>query len=264
MIVRKVKQQFTVIPQEILDEQISLGALGLLCWMLSKPDNWEFNRVQMCSQFGISEKRLQALVNELKTLGYVQVVKYSSGYGSIKSQMIVCESKIRTVENTLDEKYMPRKIHAMKNTSSEKSTDITNTDFITNTEYITNTEVYKKDKKSFADKKIEEQIEIVKSYGVEESLATEYVDHRIKTMKIKPPLTHRVMDLLVTEKNKAGISIEDAIRIVIESQWRGFRAEYIHRHTFGNKNSTQARYDAFADNGDLGYDGVIIEMGDLK
>ena len=47
------------------------------------------------------------------------------------------------------------------------------------------------------------------------------------------PITESVLQGMLREAKKAGISLADAVRICAEHSWRGFRADYLHSSSKG-------------------------------
>lgn len=47
------------------------------------------------------------------------------------------------------------------------------------------------------------------------------------------PITEAVLNGMLREAKKAGISLADAVRICAENSWRGFRADYLHSSSKG-------------------------------
>ena len=69
---RKHKTNFTVVPnQPINDPELSIGALGLLVYLLSRPDNWQVRIEQLRSRWNVGKDKIYSLVNCLCQAGYV-------------------------------------------------------------------------------------------------------------------------------------------------------------------------------------------------
>jgi hypothetical protein len=68
---RKVNSRFTVVPREpIADERLSFECLGLLTYLLSRPDNWTINLAQLRDRGGVGREKMQQLMRQLIKLGY--------------------------------------------------------------------------------------------------------------------------------------------------------------------------------------------------
>jgi hypothetical protein len=74
MIIRhKHKGRFTVVPNAIYnDDRISLGAKGLLGYLLSRPGNWDVRHDQLQHKLAIGRKMLCKLLRELEAAGYLE------------------------------------------------------------------------------------------------------------------------------------------------------------------------------------------------
>ena len=71
-VLRKVKKgNYTVIDNAIFkDRNLSLKAKGLLCLMLSLPDNWNFSIIGLSALSKDGETAVRNTLNELKSAGY--------------------------------------------------------------------------------------------------------------------------------------------------------------------------------------------------
>ena len=75
-----------------------------------------------------------------------------------------------------------------------------------------------------------EQIAILHEYGVDGDLALDF--YQIREDK-KARITRIVMDGFIRESEKAGITVENAVRICVERGWRGFKADWVKEKTNG-------------------------------
>lgn len=74
-IIRVIKQQgrFLVANVEVFeDESLSFGARGLMAYLLTKPDHWQVRRDQLVNASPGGRVKLQRMINELKTAGYMR------------------------------------------------------------------------------------------------------------------------------------------------------------------------------------------------
>ena len=73
MIIRhKHKGRFTVVPNAIFDnDRLSLGAKGLLGFLLSRPGNWQVRHYQLQQKLDVGRKLLIRLLIELEEAGYL-------------------------------------------------------------------------------------------------------------------------------------------------------------------------------------------------
>ena len=69
---RKVNRGFTVVPREpISDERLSFEALGLLTFLLSRPDDWRVHLEQLRQRGGVGREKIQQMIRNLIDCGYV-------------------------------------------------------------------------------------------------------------------------------------------------------------------------------------------------
>ena len=74
-IIRVIKQQgrFLIANVEVFeDESLSFGARGLMAYLLTKPDHWQVRRDQLVNASPGGRVKLQRMINELKTAGYMR------------------------------------------------------------------------------------------------------------------------------------------------------------------------------------------------
>lgn len=74
-------------------------------------------------------------------------------------------------------------------------------------------------------KEIEKKGSLVKPADVKDDVFEEWVAHKKQVSKAKP--TQRMVDAMVREAAKAGISTNQAMEIQLENSWQGFKAEYV-------------------------------------
>lgn len=78
----KTSGNFSQITNDLLrDKTLSLTARGLLCFMLSYPDDWDFSIKFLASGTGQKVGTIKSSLAELKQCGYVHVVKVQNGIG---------------------------------------------------------------------------------------------------------------------------------------------------------------------------------------
>lgn len=68
----KHKTDFTIIPNKTInDSDLSLRSKGLLLYLLSKPDNWNVNLVQLSTVCNEGKSAIRTSLNELIDKGYI-------------------------------------------------------------------------------------------------------------------------------------------------------------------------------------------------
>jgi len=72
----EVRTTFTIIPNvTINDDRLSWEAIGLLTFLLSKPDNWIISPAHLMKQRGAGRHRIYKVLNELEEAGYIRSEK---------------------------------------------------------------------------------------------------------------------------------------------------------------------------------------------
>ena len=67
------------------DNRLSLRAKGLLCYLLSKPDNWYINTKEISSNSSNGIRSVLSTINELVKFGYMYKHRFRSGNGAFHS-----------------------------------------------------------------------------------------------------------------------------------------------------------------------------------
>jgi len=63
---------YVMINKEMInDKELSMRATGLLCYMLSLPDDWEFYETELKKHFPEGKKAIHSTIEELIKLGYI-------------------------------------------------------------------------------------------------------------------------------------------------------------------------------------------------
>jgi hypothetical protein len=69
---RKHNGNFTVIGNGLVEnEALSAEALGVLCYLLSRPDNWQVIPDQLQTRFNVGRDKMYRVLSELIDLGYI-------------------------------------------------------------------------------------------------------------------------------------------------------------------------------------------------
>lgn len=67
------RSQAVAIPAEVFeDRRLSLRALGLLAYVLSRPDGWRMDPQDLADRLGITESMVDSLMRELARCGYAE------------------------------------------------------------------------------------------------------------------------------------------------------------------------------------------------
>ena len=70
------KANFTIVPNELArDKHLSNEARGVLLWILSLPENWEFTKDSFMRENGIGRHRLDNVILQFEAAGYCRRVQ---------------------------------------------------------------------------------------------------------------------------------------------------------------------------------------------
>ena len=71
IIKRRRTKHFAVVPNEVLeDRRLSAEARGVLAYLLSRPNDWEVNLVQLRKEFDCGKERIERIMREVIEAGY--------------------------------------------------------------------------------------------------------------------------------------------------------------------------------------------------
>lgn len=69
---KRLTSNFSVISNEVFESGLSAEAIGVLCYLLSKPDNWVLIQGHLSSKFDCGRDRMQRIISELIDVGYIR------------------------------------------------------------------------------------------------------------------------------------------------------------------------------------------------
>lgn len=264
----KREDKFTVVGNIIFQPgKLSFDARGLLCTLLSKPDDWSVivkaleNETKGCRKHSKTDA-LYAMLKELKEAGYVIMKRRSTGevdYLVYDTPQITNSeaasddlSENPNRENPKQGKSQIGKIPDGENPKQEESptgeipdgenpcvlinTNTSNKEKNNNNKNINKpekTETAKKAKKAINQKNWNEGMKLLLAEGIDEQIASDFI--AIRKAK-NAPLTQTALDGIKREANKTKLTLENALRICIERNWQGFSASWL----FESHNQTQS------------------------
>ena len=124
------RKNYALIDQRIFeDERLDHKLLGILTYLLSKPDNWTTNSRHLAKRFNAAIDTIKKHLGQLEDIGYLERIRAKNELGQFTWTTIVYEVPI-------DEKTIDGKTSAGK-TSAGKTVDITNNE-VTITEFNQN------------------------------------------------------------------------------------------------------------------------------
>lgn len=131
IIKNKIKENFTVIPNEVLTNQtLKDGDYRLLLHLYRLPNDWEVNQEQLGTEFKISREQINRRITNLKQAGFLEITKIKVGQERWKYNYTLI---IPSVTN-MSQQQMSH--HEM---SQQQMSQSTNTEYTLNTKDINNT-----------------------------------------------------------------------------------------------------------------------------
>jgi predicted transcriptional regulator len=106
MIVRRRKNcRFTFVPNAVFDDQhITVEDMGVLSYLLSRPDDWHFNLEWVGTKLRVSRQRMQRIFKRLAAAGYLSLEKTHDPRGHWQFEYVVRDEPVRTTaSNTIEE-----------------------------------------------------------------------------------------------------------------------------------------------------------------
>lgn len=241
----KRENNFTVLSNLIFAPgELSFDARGLLCTLLSKPDNWTVNIKALVNDTTGCRKQskedaLYAIFKELKDKGYVVMKRKATGdvdYFVYDTPQISQEDDECVTQPAANDNKTPiGKIPVRENPQSGKS-PLGKIPVRENPEVLIRTETTNKEISNVNNKNINtplrknktsvwtESLALLKDKGVDEQVAKDFIAVR---KSHKAPLTRTALGRIELEANKAGWTLEGVIRLCAEKGWRGFEAKWL-------------------------------------
>lgn len=102
--VRKISDYTVIANYPVNDARLSTEALGMLVYILSKPDNWIIMNDELQKRFRLGRKKFDRILAELKTAGYVQRQRGRANDGSFYYETVIREVPLSlkgTTENDI-------------------------------------------------------------------------------------------------------------------------------------------------------------------
>ena len=222
---------FTVLGNAMFaDHGLTFEAMGLLAYLLSKPDNWAVHVRALCKATeGTALRRgtnkIYALLKELELAGYV--AKQKRGNGEVDYFVFDEPQQVPNQENPVQENPVQENHEAYKRTDSNK-------ELILEQERRGNKGAPARDpaprepspeipKPPPAKPERFDPLAALAEHGVGEQLAADWLTVRRQK---RAPLTQTALDGLVREAVTAGIPVVEAVRICVERGWVGFKASW--------------------------------------
>ncbi len=240
MSIVRVRRQssFTVIPNEIINDDALDGAtLGLLVYLLSKPKDWciSIKSIAGLKRFGSHGKVVEGL-KLLRALGYAQLQKFRDG----STDWIITDEKGRFDPDSENRNKAHQPDSENRNKANQGNDTPGTPDLMPDSEnrnkagtpdLMPDSENRNALKRTEENKKLKmgrntknPALELLLSAGVEPQIAEDFLmvrkDKRAKTF------TTTAFEGLAREARKAGLSVNEAVRVCAEASWTSFTAKW--------------------------------------
>lgn len=245
-IIRRQRSTWTTVDNRIInDRRLSMKALGLLVFMLSKPDNWEFSQEALGDWFSEGRDAMRSVMKNLAAAGYIRREISRLPNGQLRTLTIVTEEPDTgfptPAEPTPADPPGGQPVPLVK-------TDSVKTDPVKTEEVKASGPVLPQAPVGYQ--------EILKSLVEEGVDAQHAVDWLKVRAKHKAPVTETSWRAMQREAQAAGITVAEAVKICAERGWRGFRADYM--RGYGTKPATSKSIAGMDYEQGIGEDGRIL------
>ena len=122
----------------INDERLKAESLGVLVYLISKPEDWTISMKQLQNRFNFGREKMQSVTKNLEECGYLIRVKPQNEYGQF-----IGTSWHVTDEPTNDNTDRAKTRQSEKPTVGKPVSQYTNKEYYTNKDINTNKEEYK-------------------------------------------------------------------------------------------------------------------------
>lgn len=217
------------------DKKLSWAARGLLIFLLGKPDNWRVSVEYLSQQTNESAKKtgkqgIYSLLDELIDVGYV--VRSDKQAHDEKTGFLLgydytvydspCRPEPYKAEPYKAEPYKDKPYKAEPYKANHPLTSIDTNQGLSETSIDTK-QGLNSNNSADAQKTTKVGLKDLIALGVEQQTASDWLE--VRRLK-RAALTQTVINLLINESAKAGISVNDAVRICAENSWQGFKADW--------------------------------------
>ena len=241
------KRRYAVISSEVFKpNQLSWQAMGMLSFLLEKPDNWKVVVSYLVDVTKGTEKEtgregVYNIIKELRKKGFITYQKNKDGsttYTVYDEPIKPNQAEPNQAEPTLintdiklllslnnnsaqnsDDEFL-RKQHENKNDAKASDADAS----VSSSDEKSETEDKPKTKRRAKPKWEEEALNTLMEHGVEEQLARDYL--AVRKAKRANSLTETALKGLEREAVSAGISLSTALMTCCERNWVGFKADW--------------------------------------
>ena len=191
----ELKANYSQIPNELItDLTLSSGALRVLLYLFTKPDNWNVYNADICKQLDISEKTLTKYWNELLSSKWLRREKkqtkdgkFTGGYSYLIGSFTISEKSSESVKSSDHSNNIP----IQKKETNKNKYDI----FL---DYLKANCIYKSKVT-----KTKEGITLFNQIEDKKQLALDYINHQKEKGEYAVRITKYMEDYNTVYKNKS-------------------------------------------------------------
>ncbi|PWI34860.1 hypothetical protein DI392_00840 [Vibrio albus] len=238
----KRERNYSVISNDIWqDNQLSWQAMGMLSYILSKPDNWSvcaehLIKVTKDTAKKTAKEGVYNILKELKNAGFISMKKHSDG----SVLYTVYDHPTPAEPNQANPKQGPNTAKPDQAKPKQYDPDTANPEQakpnqaeppLISTDLLTSTDL-KQSKKSKPKKAVSKKLDF-SGWPAEPS---EQILKDWKTVRDKKqaPITQTVINRFAPKLERArdelGMSVDDVLGVCIERGWRGFEVDWLVNH----------------------------------
>lgn len=271
MIIRsKRTHNFTVIPNMVVeDKSLDWKSLGLLVYLLSKPDDWSVSVKQLVKAKKAGQDAIRAMLKELRDAGYVVMQKHKTGEVDWLVYDTPQNGKNPNRENpdqATDEEATSGKTLTGKNPNRENPDVLIKTD-----KELLNTESKKTNKKDFD-----------LPAWIDSEIWDEWMYVRKQKKAVNSPRAMKSLIASLEQIAAAGHDPNKAIELAITKSWKTVELEYLQNNGGqshetrrpanqpGNNNAANRTHNRLKERyqravgGDFGADGVSEVSSEIR
>ena len=248
----KRTQNFTIINNKVYERHVlSWQAMGMLGYLLSKPDDWrvvvpELVNVTKDTKKQTGREGVYNILKELEEKGYLTRKKNKDG---TVDSFIFDEPKTVGLESARPNEARPNEAQPDVLIRTERQQELNNkNNYFVAAEACAAAPDDKPAEKTTAKRRAKnrdaDDLALLTEYGVSVQTAEDYLIIR-KAKRL--PLTKTALLQIQAEANKAGLTVEQALVYSIGNGWASFRAEWLQNRMGNAAKTNEPSHRRFAD-----------------
>ena len=270
MILKNLTKNFTTIPNELIIDNLSHGAVRLYCYLASKPENWEVYNSDIKKQLSIGRDGLAKYWKELINAGWIEKYPEKDENGKFTGKTILILNNSKHTENA-ESGETPNSVKDGKRDLAEcgETPPLNNTIPINKTDINNKTKrESKKENTLFKDLEITEKnykyltqdiLYMLKELKDNGQLIEDFIKYRkeIKAaIKTNRPIKAYLRELIRVKK-ELGVEICKAVEIMQENEWQTLKTEWIERYFKTDKSRTEKKEEKLLNNAKKAIDDFV-------